>query len=125
MPIAIQPSSDRTRGAAAAASPLARSASSFTDTKRGENAVQNVVGGCRARNRINRPQCRIQIEQQHLMRDAERRGGGGLVERLARFFQKLLVAQTRDESAFLLQTPARSKRVDDRAPQLVDPFPGQ
>ena len=50
------------------------------------------------------------------MRDAERRGGGGLIERLARFLQKLLVAQTGDKSAFLLQTPLRGKRVDDRAP---------
>jgi hypothetical protein len=59
------------------------------------------------------------------MRDAERRGGDGLIERLARFLQQLLVAQTGDESAFLLQTPPRGERVDDGAAQLGDSFCGQ
>ena len=84
------------------------------NTKSGENPVQDVVGGGRAGDRVDRPQRGVEIQQQHLMRDADARRGARLRQGLARFLQELLVAQAGDEPAFLLQPSLRRDHVHDR-----------
>src|SRR5271165_1683817 len=52
------------------------------DTERREYAVKNVVGRRRARDRIQRLQRRIKIQQQHFVRDAELHGALRVLESL-------------------------------------------
>src|SRR5258706_13738309 len=125
IPMAIQPSSVSTSGAASAN--MARSSDSrrvmlyralFSYAEGGENPVQDIVRRCRAGNGINGPQRGVEIQQQHLMRDAERGCGAGLLQSLAGFLQELFMAETRDETAFLFQPPAGSNGFNDGPAQF-------
>src|SRR6476620_11555900 len=94
MPMAIQPNSVNTSGAASAN--MARSSDSrrvmlyralFSYAEGGENPVQDIVRRGRAGDAIDRAQRRVKIEQQHLMRDALRRCCASLLQSLAGFLQ--------------------------------------
>ena len=90
----------------------------FTDTKRGKNAVQDIVGGGGSGDGIDRAESRIKIQQQHLVRDAEFHGLSSLIERFDTFAQQILMADAGYESEILL---ARAGRCYPLA-QAIDPF---
>ena len=70
------------------------------DTKRGEDAVQNVIGGGRAGNGIERLQRGVKIQQQHLMRDLKLHGATGVFERLQAFTQQRFMTQAGQAATF-------------------------
>src|SRR3954451_13975230 len=87
IPMAIQPSSVKTSGAASAN--MARSSelrrviiqhTLFFYAEGGENPVQDIVRRSSASDAIDGPQRRIEIQQQHLMGDAERGRGARLLQ---------------------------------------------
>ena len=57
------------------------------DAERGEDAIQDIVGGGRAGDRVDGPQRGIKIQQQHLVRDAAGSRVARLLQRFARFLQ--------------------------------------
>src|SRR5208283_4633533 len=74
---------------------------SFPDTERRKNSIQNIVRRGGAGNRIDRPQGRVKIQQQHLVRDAELDRIASLRERLQRLPQQLFMPDAGDESGLL------------------------
>src|SRR5205807_1146159 len=70
----------------------------FSDAERAEDQVQNVVGrGC-SRDRIQRPQRGIEIEQQHLVRNLSRYGSLCRIQRSEGILDQPLMPNIRDET---------------------------
>jgi hypothetical protein len=76
-----------------------RSGLLLSDAERRENPVQDVVRRCRSRNRVNGAQRAIEVDQQHLVRNAQLHRYPGILQRLLRFHQKLAVPHARDAAA--------------------------
>ena len=110
----LQPRLLASRGAGRAPGPL------FSDAEGGEDAVQDVVGGGGAGDGVDRAQRGVEIEQQHLVRDAGLAPPPRAFSRYAaRFAQQLLVAQAGDEAGLLLERALGRDRFQDRLAQLA------
>src|SRR3974377_1854468 len=74
----------------------------FSDTKRAENQVQDVVGRSCAGDLVQRAQRVVEIEQDHLVGSFMRHGDCSGVEGGDRILHQLLVADVGEEAALRL-----------------------
>src|SRR5262245_1355670 len=114
MPMAIQPSSVSTSGAASIN--MARNSDSrvvtctgpvLDDTEGGEESIQDIIRGGFAGHAVDEPEGSIEIEQEHLVRNAQFGGALRLLESFARLLQQPLVADAGDEAVLGLDAIAR------------------
>src|SRR6187455_2521948 len=93
---------------------------SLADAECREDPVQNVVSRGGAGDRVDRRERGVQVEQNHLMRDAELHGALGVVQRIERFSKQVLVTDAGDKTGLLLHPGIRRYGVQNASTQFLD-----
>src|ERR1700739_1405847 len=89
-----------------------------------EDEVQNVVGGSRTRNCIQRPQRLVKIEQQHLVRDLFPYRDLRRLQRGERILDQSLMSYVGQKPGLRMRASVSANVPQDLSPQLADALPG-
>ena len=74
----------------------------LSNTEAAENQIQNVIRGGLAGDGVQRAQCSVEIEHDHLMRDSAFHGLAGIFKAGDGFFHQAPMAHVGEKAAFLL-----------------------
>src|SRR5579859_2289513 len=95
------------------------------NTKTAEDQVQNIVCGGLAGDGIQRTQGSVEIQHDHLVRNAAGNGILGGSQAGERLFHQSLMTDVGQEPGFVLARRMASKSIENFCPQLVDTLSGQ